>query len=67
MTKESRKLAITVAVTMCLTFLFIYSWCHEGPPEYIPGGERMISPTVVLGMALPYFLLSLFLQIRGKK
>ena len=67
MKKESRKLAITVVVTICLAFLFIYSWSHSGPLEYFPGGELNISWTLPLGMALLGFLLSLFLQIRGKK
>jgi hypothetical protein len=68
MNRKNMILALTAIATTCLAFFFIYSWGHAGPPEYMPSGKRIISPTLLIsGAAFLFALLSLFSQIRGKK
>jgi hypothetical protein len=67
MKKENTTLAFTAVATTCLAFLFIYSWLHAGPPEYLPSGYRIMSSTELLGAILLFSFVSLFFQIRGKK
>jgi hypothetical protein len=67
MSKESRTLALTAVVTVCIGVLFIYSWTHTGPPTYQSTGARRIGLTPVLGSAFFILLATLFQQIRGKK
>jgi hypothetical protein len=66
MKNENRKLAITVIVTICIAFIFIYSWSHEGSPRYLQSGRRITSSTEVLGAALFYFFMAIISQIRKR-
>lgn len=58
---------LAVAVTTCLGVLFVYSWTHSGPPEYFLSGKRITTWTSLLGAALLYSAVRLFVQLRGKK
>jgi hypothetical protein len=67
MSSDTRMLVFKTVVTSCLALLFIYLWFNAEPFVYKPNDMRQISPTVVVGAAFLFSLVSLFSQIAGKK
>jgi TRAP-type C4-dicarboxylate transport system permease small subunit len=66
MKKQSNILALKAVVATCFAFIFIYSWRNAEPFTYDPYRARQINPTIVLGAAFLFFLVSLVFQIKKR-
>lgn len=62
-----QRIVLKATLTACLALLLVYSWTHSGPPEYLPSGKRIVPATLPLGAALFACLVSLLLELGGKK
>jgi hypothetical protein len=67
MKSDTRILVLKTVVTSCLALIFIYLWFNAEPFVYKPNDRFQISPTVVVGAAFLFSLVSLFSQIADKK
>jgi len=62
-----QRIVLKAIVTVCLAFLVCYSWDHPLPSLLFPHGERTIDSWLPLGMLLLASVLSLLVELSGKK